>query len=241
VKLLAVESTSMAAGAALIQEDKLIGEIRTNHKKTHSEQLLPMIDHLLQMCECPLSEIDVLAVSLGPGSFTGIRIGVATVKGLAQALDKPVVGVDSLEALAWQANTFQGQVVPLVDAQRKLVYTAGYQFDETGVAILRAPDVLHIQELLKELVSSTEELFFLGDAMTQHREIIKDTLGNRARFALPLQAVPSASSLAQCAILKAMAGETVTAAEIQPIYLRTSQAEKVFQQRQLLKETRKHS
>ncbi len=240
MKLLAVESTSMAAGAALIQEDKLIGEIRTNHKKTHSEQLLPMIDHLLQMCECPLSEIDVLAVSLGPGSFTGIRIGVATVKGLAQALHKPVVGVNSLEALAWQANAFQGRVVPLVDAQRKLVYTAAYSFDESGVAILREPDVLHIQELLAILSETTEDLFFLGDAMPLHRELINETLGGRARFALPLQAMPSASSLAQCAIRKALAGELMSPASIQPIYLRTSQAEKVYQQRQLLKEMRKN-
>ena len=240
MKVLAVESTSMAAGAALIQADKLIGEIRTNHRKTHSEQLLPMIDQLLTLCECPLSEIDVLAVSLGPGSFTGIRIGVATVKGLAQALNKPVVGVNSLEALAWQANAFQGQVIPLVDAQRKLVYTAAYRFTASGATTLREPDVLHIQELLDELAASTEDVFFLGDALPLHREIIGETLGRRARFALPLQEMPSAASLAQCAIGKALAGEAVSAADIQPIYLRTSQAEKVYQQRQMLKEMRKN-
>lgn len=231
----------MAAGAALIQEDKLIGEIRTNHRKTHSEQLLPMIDQLLTLCECSLSEIDVLAVSLGPGSFTGIRIGVATVKGLAQALNKPVVGVNSLEALAWQANAFHGQVIPLIDAQRKLVYTAAYRFEASGVTTLRAPDVLHIQELLDELAPSTEAVFFLGDALPLHRQIIVDTLGSRARFALPLQEMPSAASLGQCAMGKALAGETVSAADIQPIYLRTSQAEKVYQQRQMLREMRKNS
>lgn len=240
MKLLAVESTSMAAGVALIQEDKLIGEIRTNHRKTHSEQLLPMIDQLLTLCESPLSEIDVLAVSLGPGSFTGIRIGVATVKGLAQALNKPVVGVNSLEGLAWQANPFQGQVVPLVDAQRKLVYTARYHFDASGATTLRQPDVLHIQELLSELRLLKEEVFFLGDGLSLHREIIAETLGSRARFALPLQEMPAASSLAQCAMEKALAGEGVPPDKIQPIYLRTSQAEKVYQQRQLLKEMRKN-
>lgn len=241
MKVLAVESTSMAAGAALIQEDKLIGEIRTNHKKTHSEQLLPMIDQLLQMCECPLSEIDVLAVSLGPGSFTGIRIGVATVKGLALALNRPVVGVNSLEAMAWQVNAFQGQVIPLVDAQRKLVYTAAYVFDENGATILREPDVLHIQELLEVLAKTKEELFFLGDGVSLHREIIGETLGSRGRFALPLQEMPAASALAQCALKKALAGEAVSAVEIQPVYLRTSQAEKVYQQRHMLKKVGKHS
>lgn len=231
----------MAAGAALIQEDKLIGEIRTNHRKTHSEQLLPMIHQLLQLCECPLSEIDVLAVSLGPGSFTGIRIGVATAKGLAQALSIPVVGVNSLEALAWQANAFQGQVIPLVDAQRKLVYTAAYRFEEAGVITLREPDVLHIQELLTVLSKTNENLFFLGDGMSLHREIIGETLGHRARFALPLQEMPAASALAQCAMGKALAGEAVSPAEIQPVYLRTSQAEKIYQQRNMLKEVRNHS
>lgn len=236
MKVLAVESTSMAAGAALIQEDRLIGEIRTNHRKTHSEQLLPMIDQLLALCECPLSQVDILAVSVGPGSFTGIRIGVATVKGLAQALGKPVVGVNSLEALAWQANAFQGLVVPLVDAQRNLVYTGMYRFKDSRMETLLQPDVLHIQELLEAVKDWKEDLFFLGDAMVLHRETLEKTLGERARCALPFQAMPSAASLAQCALEKALAGEGVPAAAIQPVYLRTSQAEKVYQQRQRLKE-----
>jgi tRNA threonylcarbamoyladenosine biosynthesis protein TsaB len=235
VKVLAVESTSMAAGAALIQEDRLIGEIRTNHRKTHSEQLLPMVDHLLHLCDISLSAIDVFAVSLGPGSFTGIRIGVATVKGLAQALDKPVIGVNTLEALAWQIAAFDGWVIPLMDAQRNLVYTASYSFEVEQVVTVKEPDVLHIQELMAVLQETNKELFFLGDALPLHRERLKKNLGDRAHFALPIHAMPAASALAQCALKKALEGEGVPAAQIQPVYLRTSQAEKVYQQQQLQK------
>ncbi|MDW7671260.1 MAG: tRNA (adenosine(37)-N6)-threonylcarbamoyltransferase complex dimerization subunit type 1 TsaB [Bacillota bacterium] len=238
MKILAVESTSMAAGAALIQEDRLIGEIRTNHKKNHSEQLLPMVDQLLQLCDISLSAIDAFAVSLGPGSFTGIRIGVATVKGLAQALNKPVIGVNTLEALAWQAAAFNGWVIPIMDAQRNLVYTASYSFEVDQAATIIEPDVLHIQELMAVLNETKGALYLLGDALPLHRERLKKGLGDRVHFALPIHAMPSASALAQCALKKALAGEGVPAAQIQPVYLRTSQAEKVYQQQQLLQKTR---
>mgnify|MGYP001101237640 CR=1 FL=1 len=237
MKLLAVESTSMVAGAALIQEDKLIGEIRINHRKTHSEQLLPLIDELLTHCECPLSSLDALAVSLGPGSFTGIRIGVATVKGLAQALQIPVIGVTTLEALAWQADTFAGRIVPLMDAQKNLVYTAEYQFNNKGnqsLAVLREPDVLHIQELLDTLKIGEDPLLFLGDAMPLHTQWLMKAFPTRGFFASPHHVMPSAGALAQCAIWKALAGEGVPAEQIQPVYLRTAQAERAYRQRQFL-------
>lgn len=235
MKILAVESTSMVAGAALIQEGQLVGEIRIQHKKNHSEQLLPILDQLLQCCECDPEELTALAVSLGPGSFTGIRIGVATVKGLAQALDIPVFGVNTLEALAWQAAPFTGTIMPLMDAQRNLVYTAAYRFQEGRMITLAEPDVLHIQELLSQLEETPAPRLFLGDALVLHRERIAGALGEGASFALPIHAMPSAAALAQCALSKARDGEGLKAAALQPIYLRTSQAEKVYQQRQQLK------
>ncbi len=234
MKILAVESTSMVAAAALIQEGHLLGEIRINHEKNHSEQLLPLVDRLLALCACPLEALDALAVSLGPGSFTGIRIGVATVKGLAQALNIPVVGVNTLETLAWQGAPFTGTLMPLVDAQRNLVYTAAYRFQEGQMITLAAPDVLHIQELLARLEGTPESRLFLGDALDLHRERIAEALEDRASFALPIHAMPSAAALAQCALGKALAGEGMTAGELQPVYLRTSQAEKVYRQGQLL-------
>lgn len=256
MKLLAVESTSMAAGAALIEEGRLLGEIRLNHRKTHSEQLLPMVDQLLTLCQCSMESLEGLAVSVGPGSFTGIRIGVATVKGLAQALNLPVVGVSTLETLAWQVAPFQGRVVPLMDAQRNLVYTAGYHFHRCGEAtpeIVTPPDVLHIQELLEMLAmesmdsqdsagrsASTERpILFTGDALPLHGERLKEALGDRAVFALPIHAMPSAAALAQCGLFKMKAGEGVAPAKVQPIYLRTSQAEKVHHQKELLKKAGK--
>ncbi|MEN1761849.1 tRNA (adenosine(37)-N6)-threonylcarbamoyltransferase complex dimerization subunit type 1 TsaB [Anoxynatronum sibiricum] len=247
MKLLAVESTSMAAGAALIEEGRLLGEIRLNHRKTHSEQLLPMVDQLLTLCQCSMESLEGLAVSVGPGSFTGIRIGVATVKGLAQALNLPVAGVSTLETLAWQVAPFQGRVVPLMDAQRNLVYTAGYHFHRCGEAppeIITPPDVLHIQELLETLVSESmvsqeKPILFTGDALPLHRERLKGVLGDRAVFALSIHAMPSAAALAQCGLFKMKAGEGVDPAKVQPVYLRTSQAEKVHHQKELLKKAGK--
>lgn len=238
----------MAAGAALIETGRLLGEIRLNHRKTHSEQLLPMVDQMLTLCQCPMESLEGLAVSLGPGSFTGIRIGVATVKGLAQALNLPVVGVCTLETLAWQVAPFTGLVVPLMDAQRNLVYTAGYTFQRSGENpphVTMPPDVLHIQELVEMLVSEPLEaqkspILFVGDALPQHEERLKEALGNRAAFALPIHAMPSAAALAQCGLSKMAAGEAVSPANIQPIYLRTSQAEKVHRQKELLQRENHH-
>lgn len=235
MKILAVESTSMVAGTALIQEDKLIGEIRVNHLKTHSEQLLPMIDQLLKNCACSLDEIDVLAVSVGPGSFTGIRIGVATLKGLALALNKPVIGVSSLQALAWQVPHFTGWIIPLVDAQKNMVYTAAYYFDGPQAITALPPDVLHIQEWIETLLQKEEPLLFLGDAAAKHRVRLEDSFRERAQFADPVHAMPSAAAVGQCAMVQALKGEFQQADDLHPVYLRTSQAEKTYLQQQLQK------
>ena len=236
MKILAVESTSMAAGVSLMEPDRLLGEIRTNHQKTHSEQLLPMVDQLLKMCQCSLHQVDVLAVSLGPGSFTGIRIGVATVKGLAQAAGKPVVGVSALEAMAWQTPFFDGLVIPLADAQKNLVYTGAYRNQGEQMVQEHAPDVFHIQEWLDFLEKTHENFLFLGDAMALHQKRLQTRLGSRAFFSMPMHTFPSAAAVAHCAMGKALTGDVQRPEQIQPVYLRTSQAENAYRQRCLLQE-----
>jgi tRNA threonylcarbamoyladenosine biosynthesis protein TsaB len=235
LKILAVESTSMVAGAALMQEDKLIGEILVNHRKMHSEQLLPMIDQLLKNCECLLEEIDVFAASIGPGSFTGIRIGVATVKGLSLALGKPVIGVSSLMALASQVPHFEGWIIPMVNAQKNLVYTAAYHFEGSILTAETLPDVLHIQEWMAHLKTTKTPLLFLGDALPIHRQKIEEAFHEQARFADPVRSMPSAAAVAQCAMADALHGKLISAEELHPVYLRSSQAEKAYLQQQELK------
>ncbi len=233
MKCLALESSSMVAGAALMEEDRLVGEIRTHYKKNHSVRLLPMIDQLLTSCECTLREVDFFAANIGPGSFTGIRIGVGTVKGLAQALHKPVVSVNSLEALAVQTPHFPGWCTPMIDAQKNLIYTAAYTFHHGERLIHQQPDVFHILEWLDMLKKSGVSMLFSGDAAEMHRQRITEYLGKQAHFATALHRMPAASAVAQCAMEKAKEKGLISPKEMVPLYLRTSQAERAWKQKKM--------
>ena len=126
MKVLGIESASMVASAAIVEDGNLIAEYTVNHKKTHSQTLLPMIDEIVRMTETNLSELDGIAVSAGPGSFTGLRIGSATAKGLGLALGKPLLHISTLEAMAWQLWGCDGLVCPIMDARRGQVYGGAY-------------------------------------------------------------------------------------------------------------------
>lgn len=233
MRCLALESSSIVAGAALMEEDRVVGEIRTHYKKNHSERLLPMVDQLLTSCQCTLREVDFFAANIGPGSFTGIRIGVSTVKGLAQALQKPVVAVDSLESLAVQTPYFSGWCAPMIDAQKNLIYTAAYSFEDGKKSIQQAPDVFHLLEWLEMLKKTGISVLFSGDAAAMHRSRIVEILGAQAHFTTALHRMPTAAAVAQCAMEKAMLKELISPKEMIPLYLRTSQAERAWRQKQI--------
>ena len=127
MKLLAIEASTLVASVALATEDSIVAEFTVNNKKTHSQTLLPMIDVVVQNVGWKLDELDYIAVTNGPGSFTGLRIGAATAKGLAQALNKKVIAVSSLEALAMNGVNYSGVVVPIMDARRDNVFTGIYE------------------------------------------------------------------------------------------------------------------
>ena len=151
MKLLALDTSSMTATVALFDDNKLIGEYTLNHKRSHSQKLMPMIEEIIKSCDLTPKEIDAFAVSLGPGSFTGLRIGIATVTAMAQALDKMVVGVPTLEALAFNLFNSEGLVCPIIDAQRDLVYTGVYQWMDGNMMEVVKQQVLHIDELISIL------------------------------------------------------------------------------------------
>ena len=130
MKILALDSSGLVASVAVIQEDNLLGEYTINYKKTHSQTLLPMLDEIAQMIELDLNTVDAIAVSGGPGSFTGLRIGSATAKGLALALGKKIVNVPTIDALAYNMWGTADQVCPLMDARRQQAYTGLYEFAE---------------------------------------------------------------------------------------------------------------
>jgi len=228
MKLLALDTSSMTATVALLDDDKLIGEYTLNHKKSHSQKLIPMIDELIKSCDLTPKDIDVFAVSLGPGSFTGLRIGIATITAMAQALDKTVVGVPTLEALAFNLFNCEGLICPIIDAQRDSVYTGVYQCMDGNMVEVVEPQMIHIDDLISILKEEDEKVFFVGDALEKFYDILKERL--REQFNVPPKRflIPSASSVGEVARIKLKQGIT---SDIIPIYMRKSAAEVQYDER----------
>jgi len=235
--VLAVESSAMVAGAAVVNEERLMGEFTLNHRKTHSQKLMPLIEDLLNSLDLTLEDIDVLAVSKGPGSFTGIRIGIATVKGLAQAVQKPIIGIPTLDGLAYNLACSRGIICPIMDARREQVYTSIYRWhsnkDDNSIVNGRLERLdeymaIPIAELLEKLKNTKEPIVFNGDGVPVYRQIILDKLGDQAAFAPAPSAMQRAASIAALALEKAQMGEMESYNDLVPFYLRKSQAEQKF-------------
>lgn len=241
MRVLAIESSAMVAGAAVINEERLMGEVTLNHRKTHSQKLMPLIEELLDSLELTLMDMDALAVSKGPGSFTGLRIGIATVKALAQATGKPVIGVSTLDGLAYNLACSGGVICPIMDARREQVYTSIYRWSfvnrestnsrSSGSGKLERLDdymAVPILELLKKLKDINEPVIFNGDGVPVYKQIILDNLGEQAIFAPAPAAIQRAASIAALALDKANKGQMESYNELVPFYLRKSQAEQKF-------------
>lgn len=226
MKILALESSGLVASVAVVTEDKLIGEYTTNFKKTHSQTLLPMMDALLQMTGINISEMDAIAVSGGPGSFTGLRIGSATAKGLGLALNKPIVSVPTVDAIAYNLFGTDAVVCPLMDARRNQTYTGLYTFEQDKMIGLLAQKAVMIDEIIKEVNALGRKVIFLGDGVPVFKTAIE------AKVQVPYQFAPIHLSQQRAGALGALAiqyykeGRYETAAEHQPDYLRVSQAER---------------
>lgn len=239
MRVLAVESSAMVAGAAIINEERLMGEFTLNHRKTHSEKLMPLIEDILNSLDLTLEDIDVLAVSKGPGSFTGLRIGISLVKGLAQAVQKPVIGIPTLDGLAYNLALSSGIICPIMDARREQVYTSIYRWhsdkgdEDNSINCGRLERLdeymaVPILELLEKLKNTKEPVVFNGDGVPVYRQIILDRLGDQASFAPAPLAMQRAASIASLALEKAQRGELESYNDLIPFYLRKSQAEQKF-------------
>ncbi len=227
MKILAVESSGMVAAAAIVDQDKLIGEFLLDHGKTHSQQLMPLIDQLLNNLDMKLTDIDAIAVSKGPGSFTGLRIGIATVKGLAQAIDKPVIGVPTLDGLAYNLSFREGLICPIMDARREQVYTSIYR---SKGELKRIDDYMAVPvvDLIKKLKAYDEPVIFNGDGVPVYQDIIKKEMGDQASMAPTNLLMQRASSIACLALDMFRSNEVQSYLELVPFYLRKSQAEQKF-------------
>ena len=229
MKILGLDSSGLVAGVAIVEDQVLLAEYTTNYKKTHSQTLIPMLEELRNMIELDLDTLDAIAVASGPGSFTGLRIGSATAKGLGLALKKPLVEVPTLEGLAWNLWGTDRLVCPLMDARRNQVYAAAYEFvpegETLGLRTLIGQAPIDIAELLEKLNGLGREVAFLGDGVPVYLEWI------RKYAEIPYRLAPASCNRQRAACIAALgeiycaAGRVVAAGEHRPEYLRKSQAE----------------
>ena len=223
MKLLAIDTSGPVCGVSVLTEQGVRYECAVLNKLTHSVNLLPMIDAAFEATGLTIADMDCLAVTVGPGSFTGVRIGVSTVKGLAHGAGKPCVAVDALEAMAAGVGAFDGVVCPMQDARAGQVYGAAFRCDGGSPVRLMDDTPLRLEEFLTAVAAHGERFLFLGDGMPVHREKIASLLGDRAVFAQPQQAYLRPSAVAW---LASLTEETVDYRELMPLYLRAPSAER---------------
>lgn len=229
MKVLGIESAALVASVALVTDEAVTAEYTVNFKKTHSQTLLPMIDEITRMLELDLGTVDAIAVSGGPGSFTGLRIGSATAKGLGLALQKPLIHVPTLDAMAYNLYGADGLICPMMDARRQQVYTGLYRF-KREFEVIKESCAMNIRELLQELNDRGERVIFLGDGAEAYAAAIRQEMTASFDFA-PAQANRQrAASVAALGMVYLAEGKTETAADHRPDYLKKAQAERELEE-----------
>lgn len=226
MKILAIDSSGIVASAAVAQDDNLLGEYTINHKKTHSQTLLPMIDEVVRMLELDLHTIDAIAVAAGPGSFTGLRIGCATAKGMGLALEKPLIQIPTVDGLAYNLAGSGVSVCPLMDARRNQVYTGLYTFQRYQMQTVIEQCAVSIEEMIEKINKIGQAVTFLGDGVCVAAPYIKEHCQVPYTFAPAHLNRQRAGAVAVLAMEYYRAGKVQTAAEHRPEYLRMSQAER---------------
>ena len=233
MKILALDSSGLVASVALAEDDNLIAEYTVQYKKTHSQTLLPMLEEISRMVELDLAAVDAIAVAAGPGSFTGLRIGSATAKGLAFALQKPIVPVPTVDGLAYQMYGAQSLVCPIMDARRNQVYTGIYEFvaDQNGLyryemRVIKEQCAVAFDEIAAVLNKLDRSVIFLGDGVPVFQERMAQVMQVPYQTAPLHRARQSAAAIAALGSLYYAQGKIESGAEHVPEYLRLSQAER---------------
>ena len=223
MKLLAIDTSGPVCGVAIQTEQGTRYECAVTNKLTHSVNLLPMIDEAFRATGLTVGDMDRIAVTVGPGSFTGVRIGVSTVKGIAHGAGKPCVAVDALEAMAAGITAFDGVICPIQDARAGQVYGAAFRAASGRPERLLPDTPIKIEDYLAAIAPLADRFLFLGDGMPVHREKITAILGERAVFAPPHQAYLRPGAVAY---LASLTDETVDYQTLMPLYLRAPSAER---------------
>ena len=224
MKLLAIDTTGQTASVAVLEDDTLLAEYTINYHMTHSQTIMPMIEQICNMIKLNKNEIDYIACSCGPGSFTGLRIGAATAKGLALGLDISVVAVPTLDALAYNIFDTSAVICPIMDARRQQVYTAFYQWNEGEFCRITEYDALPIQSVIEKAKDYQKKVVFLGDGVVVHKELL---LPQKNFVLSPIHSnLQRASSMGALAMKQIAKGDVIKSSELELIYLRKPQAER---------------
>ncbi|HBI02939.1 MAG TPA: tRNA (adenosine(37)-N6)-threonylcarbamoyltransferase complex dimerization subunit type 1 TsaB [Paenibacillaceae bacterium] len=225
MKLLAIDTSNLTLGVSVCTEDKVLGEFTTNIRKNHSIRLMPMVAQVLEELDMETAELSAVAVAKGPGSYTGVRIGVVSAKSMAWALNLPLVGVSSLEVLAWNGANFPGLIFPLFDARRGQVYGGIYRWGSNGMETVENDRIILLRDALDSLKSMGEPVLFLGEDLQIHKETIEETMGTQAFFAPASYSLPRPAHLAMAAFRMLREGKTEDRERFTPSYLQLAEAE----------------
>ncbi len=230
MRILAIDTSSQVASAAVLENDNLLGEMTINHPRTHSQKLMPIIQSLCGSLDLSVKDMDMIAVAGGPGSFTGVRIGLSAAKAMAHPFNIPVVMVSTLKGLAYNLPGCDGILCPVLDARRGEVYTAAYRWQSETLITMIEDQPLPLDTLLDKFKDGhAQRIVFLGDAAEKFKEKIHEVLGARAVIASPTHCLPRASSVAMAAFVNR--DSAVKYDEVKANYLRRSEAEVTWEKK----------
>lgn len=213
-----------------MNKEVLLGEIVVNSSKTHSQKLMPILDQLLKNCGVTIKDLDLIGVSTGPGSFTGVRIGLSTAKGLAHPFNIPLVEVSSLEGMGYNMPHVKGLICPIFDARRNLVYTRVMKWSTTGLETLIEDENILIDDLIEQLKAYDEPVTFVGDGVLKFTELLEEALGQRVVMAPHNVLMPKGSSIAEAA-RQGVISSYKKYDEVKANYLRKSEAERTYEEK----------
>jgi tRNA threonylcarbamoyladenosine biosynthesis protein TsaB len=221
MKALAIDTTNNVLGIAIVDKEKVIGEYITNLKKNHSVRAMPAIEQLLNECDLNPKQLDRIVVATGPGSYTGVRIGVSIAKTMAWSLKIPIVGVSSLEVLAANGRFFPGFISPIFDARRGQVYTGLYQYSDKGIVTIERDQNILLVDWLSMLETKGKQILFVGNDVDMHKDTIDSVLGKKGEIGQVALANPRPSELGIIGLNQ----ETTDVHSLVPNYIRLAEAE----------------
>ncbi|NLJ78620.1 MAG: tRNA (adenosine(37)-N6)-threonylcarbamoyltransferase complex dimerization subunit type 1 TsaB [Tissierellia bacterium] len=231
MKVLGIDTSTMTASCAVLDGDTLLGEYSINQELTHSESLVPMISEMLDNLKLHISDIDIYGVATGPGSFTGLRIGVATMKAFAHIFDKPIVGVSTLEGLALNL-THSGIIVPMIDARRDRVYTGIYRWKQSRLENILEPCIMNIERLSEILDKNDDDIMINGNGVRQYGDRLLEVLKSRVKIAPAGLRECRAASIAELSLLNRDVYNRDDYYNLIPTYLKESQAQVEFNRKE---------